>query len=326
MHPVHEARAHEHKNAMAHLKRAGYKHGGAVEVDRESDKRMVRRAVRQHEEHDHKGEKLTDLKLRKGGKVEGHKTKARHDRKYANGGHVKHHSKGGAKTNIVIATGGGEGERRMAMQQGVQIGARLAGAGGGAPMGVPPVPPRPPMAAPPGPPPGMAPPGMGAPPPGLPPRPPMKRGGRTRMHDEWSEREQHEKRGGRAVKRQFGGYAPMGRPQMGRPAMGAPQAMPMGRPMGAAQPGGGAPMVASPSVGAAPPMSMGVGTAGPATVSGDPRMPMKRGGFALKDAGAGGAKGRMEKEKAYGHGGATHVKVRSHMRRKAGGRIERDCG
>lgn len=97
--------------------------------------------------------------------------------------------------------------------------------------------------------------------------------------------------------------------------------------MGVAQPGGGAPMMvpqgSTPMGAAAPaPMSMGVGSAGPAMVN----RPMKRGGaFALKDAGSGGAKGRMEKEKAYGHGGATHVKVKSHMRRKAGGRIERDC-
>ena len=138
-----------------------------------------------------------------------------------------------------------------------------------------------------GPPPGLppggpgmgAPPMMGGPPGGLPPRPGMKRGGRTRnMHDEWTEGEQHEKRGGRTEKRQLGGYTPMSP----TPPMGAAPGM-AGRPVGQ-------------------PM-------------------MNRGGFALKDAGAGGAKGRMEKEKAYGHGGATHVRVKEHTRRKAGGRI-----
>lgn len=165
-------RREEQAKAEAHAKRAGYKVGGAV--DAEQDRKAIAGAVHKHERHDHKGEPLTPLRW--GGEVAGKEGKARPDRR-ARGGSVK--GKGPSKINIIIATGGGEGERHQAMQQGMQVGAKLASAA------------RPPM-LPPGA--GMPPPGLGAPPPGLPPgamppgalppRPPMgapgmgmKRGG-----------------------------------------------------------------------------------------------------------------------------------------------------
>lgn len=144
--------------------------GGAVE-DEKQDKKLVAKGVHQHENHEHEG-KHTNLKLASGGKVPGAPAKG-HLGKMARGGRTK----GPARVNIVISTGGGEGERQMAMRQGLQLGAQTARQG-------PPMPPRPPM-LPPGA--GMAPPG--APPPGMPPgagmpppRPPMKSGGAVYPH------------------------------------------------------------------------------------------------------------------------------------------------
>lgn len=179
--PHEHLRAEEQKHAERHVRRAGYKAGGRIS-DEKQDRRLVAEGVHKHERHDHKGEPLTPL--RGGGSVKGHAGRARAD-KMARGGEVK--SRGPAKINIVIATGGGEPERQMAFRQGTQVGTRLGAAAARPPMppgaGVPPMPPRPPMG---GMPPGGAPP-MGAPPPGAmppgggmmpPPRPGMmKRGG-----------------------------------------------------------------------------------------------------------------------------------------------------
>jgi hypothetical protein len=179
-HPHEHLRAEEQKHAERHVRRAGYKAGGRIS-DEKQDRKLVAEGVHKHERHDHKGEPLTPL--RGGGSVKGHAGRARAD-KMARGGEVK--SRGPAKINIVIATGGGEPERQMAFRQGTQVGTRL-GAAAARPMppgaGAPPMPPRPPMG---GMPPGGALP-MGAPPPGAvppgggmmpPPRPGMmKRGG-----------------------------------------------------------------------------------------------------------------------------------------------------
>lgn len=85
------------------LKSAGYKDGGDVK----QDKKLVEKAVHQHEAHDHKGEKKTKLKLKEGGHVKGEKTASRLD-KMARGGKAKHH-KGDAKTkvNVIVAPSAG---------------------------------------------------------------------------------------------------------------------------------------------------------------------------------------------------------------------------
>ena len=135
--------------------------------------------------------------------------------KRADGG-AMHHKGGKGKigaVNIAIKAGGGQAEKQMAaqkgLQAGIQIGARQAAAKmGGAPAGGPPPGGMPPGAMPPGPmagpPPGAAPPGgmmpgpgpmrppggmAGGPPPGAmpPPHPPgmmAKRGGHIKHRDE----------------------------------------------------------------------------------------------------------------------------------------------
>lgn len=145
----------------------GYKTGGDVTVGKV--KKIAKRAVREHESHEHGG-KHTKLKLKTGGHVKGEMAAERPDRR-ARGGATK--GKIGS-VNIVIGKGGDEQEdqqkQQMAakagLQKGVQIGAQMAaqkmgGAGGPPPGG--------PMPPPGGPPPGpMA--GPGGPPPPMPPR------------------------------------------------------------------------------------------------------------------------------------------------------------
>jgi hypothetical protein len=113
--------------------------------DEAQDKRMVERAISQHESHDHAGEPKTKLKLKTGGRAEGGPAKMRLDRPgRKKGGRTK--GGGHTKVNVIIAPQGG--------------GAPGAGAG---PAMMPP--PHPPVVLPPGPPPGG--------PPVMPPRPPM---------------------------------------------------------------------------------------------------------------------------------------------------------
>lgn len=164
------ARAKEQARAEQHTKKAGYARGGAVAEDEKNDRAMVKKAVAEHEEHDHKGEPRTKLRIKRGGKVDGKMPMQRLDKR-ARGGHV-----GKPPVNVIINSGGGEAEKQQAaqagMQQGVQLGARAAiakmsGAGaGGPPPGAPPgsMPPAPGM------PPGAPPPGGGLP---IAPHPPM---------------------------------------------------------------------------------------------------------------------------------------------------------
>lgn len=141
----------------------GYASGGRLnnETDAAKDKRMISKAVGQHETHDHPGTPKTKLKLRSGGKVSGAKPAGRADKK----------GRGGGKVNInIIEPAAAEGEKKQAAMQGLQAGAKLGaaqaakamapGAGG---------PPPPGAGAGPMPPPGAMPPGQ----------PPMRRGGRA---------------------------------------------------------------------------------------------------------------------------------------------------
>ncbi|MDE3114159.1 MAG: hypothetical protein KGL26_01040 [Pseudomonadota bacterium] len=69
-----QSREQFQREAEERTKKAGYANGGRLhsdvkDGDEAQDKRMVTSAVRQHEEHDHKGEPLTKLKLRRGGRA-----------------------------------------------------------------------------------------------------------------------------------------------------------------------------------------------------------------------------------------------------------------
>jgi hypothetical protein len=211
---VDECRTKERAIADAAVKRSGYNSGGRLKQEEASDeakdKRMVKKAVHQHEKHDHKGQKPTDLKLKGGGEVKGKMAEKRLDKR-ARGGALtepmpeKAHGDGGKKAagkgkhgpNInIILPQAAEAEKKQAAAAGMQVGAKMgadaARGAGGPPMGAAPpggAPPAPrPMPAPGGAPGGM-PPGAGGPPmrPNMPPpgQPPMRRGGRL-----------HEKKGG----------------------------------------------------------------------------------------------------------------------------------
>ena len=164
---------------------AGYKIGGTLgrKEDTESDVRMIKSAISQHERHDHKGEKPTRVRLRHGGRAEGGMAGNRLDQQ----GRKPGGGKGKGHTNITV-----------------NVAPHPPGAGGPPGMGTPGnglppglgLPPRPAAAPPPAAPPPMMPPrpmpppGAGAMPPGgmpggpgmaggMPPRPMIKRGGRA---------------------------------------------------------------------------------------------------------------------------------------------------
>lgn len=139
--------------------------GGAS--DSAEDKAMVRKAIRQHETHDHPGKGHTALKLKDGGHVDGKHSKARMDRPgrkhLATGGGAGMGKKDGKGNHVNVIVAGGQGAPRPVPVQ-VPVGGPP-----GAGMGMaPPMPPRPPM----GPPPGG---GMPMPPGAM----PHARGGRT---------------------------------------------------------------------------------------------------------------------------------------------------
>lgn len=151
------------------LKDGGY----ASEKKAKGVKKVVRKALREHENAEHGG-KHEKLKLRSGGHVKGEKAAERPDRR-ARGGAMK--PKVGA-VNITIGKDGvgdaaqDQQKQQMAakagLQKGIQVGAQLgarqaaqhmAPPGGAPPMGGPGMPPPggPPMAGPGGPPPPMMP-------------------------------------------------------------------------------------------------------------------------------------------------------------------------
>lgn len=180
-HPYHEARHEDHRRANELVRKTGYRHlahGGRVDEDEAEDKAMITKAVHEHEDHEHGGER-TKLKLKHGGEAEGHKAR-HHLAKRARGGKAGHGKN--TKVQVIVAPqGGGGGDAQAAHQQGMQQGAVMgaramaakmgAGAGGpgAGPVGGsgPPAPPAagmapsgPPMAPRPAAPPGGAPAGM----------------------------------------------------------------------------------------------------------------------------------------------------------------------
>jgi hypothetical protein len=174
-HPYHEARSENREKAHAMIARTGHRHlahGGRVS-DEAEDKKMVTKAVHEHEDHEHGGEH-TKLKLRDGGHMEAGKAK-KHLAKRARGGSTPKHKGGVGKVQVIVAPqgGGGGGDAQAAHQQGMQQGAMMGakamaqklgagappGGGGGA-----------------GPPAPAGAPGAGPAPNAMPARPPMQGG------------------------------------------------------------------------------------------------------------------------------------------------------
>lgn len=122
----HESKVREHMSA-----------GGDIAQDR----KMIEKAVRAHENHDHPGKPHTKLKLKSGGSVDGEPSKQRLDRaKHAKGGAAKEK---GNHVNVIVA-GGGPKPMPIPMPVGGGPGMPPPGAGMGAPP-APPMAPRPPM-------------------------------------------------------------------------------------------------------------------------------------------------------------------------------------
>lgn len=241
-------------NARRILRQAGYNTGGHLKGhsgdDYAEDKKMIEKAMSEHDRQQHGG-RHTKLKLADGGVASGPESAPRADR----GSRGKKSGKSGAKTHIAIMVAPQGQDRPVPVPVPV---------GGGPPPGG--MPPRPPM-PPPGPPGGMPPPGMGGPPPGMPPggMPPggpmmRKAGGRT---EGWSDREHH-RDGGRAKKRPHrdaggGTGAPQGF------GLGAPPPMPTGQdPLrgGGGMGGGPAGMTGGPPAIAAANMAKAIPTGG----------------------------------------------------------------
>ena len=246
-------------HAQHAAKLRGYAEGGDVA----QDKAMIKKAIMEHENHEHDG-KHTRLKLKDGGMVAGKGAMPRMDRaRHARGGATKGHGKG-AHVNVIVGAPGGAG-----LGHPVPVPVPVPGGAGGPPGMPAAMPPRPPMGPPP---PGMGPPGMGMPPPGMMPH---KRGGRVGLAkggrvlpdmkapkvdmDDGAggglgrlekikdygknadEGRENHKRGGRA-KRDMGGMAgPTGQMPMQQPP--SPQQIQMMRQMMAGKSGTGAPMM-----------------------------------------------------------------------------------
>jgi hypothetical protein len=199
------------------LEKAGYKTGGSVTMPKV--KRVVKRAVREHETEEHGGHhgKIT---LKHGGEVPGERAKHRPDRqRRADGGGIEGRAmggeaprKGGGKpkvgaVNIKIKTGSGQDgamkeqmAQRAGMQQGMRMGAALGARQAARGMNRPPMPPSggagPMGGAPPMMPPGGGGAGMGAGPGGPPPPGagmPVKDGGEIHV------REHHRRRAGGGI-------------------------------------------------------------------------------------------------------------------------------
>ena len=166
------------------LKSAGYARGG----DAEQDKKMIKKAIDEHDAQLHGGKK-THLKLKHGGMIEGKKTEKRAD-KYARGGSVARGKHTTTHVNVNLAAS--EADKKEAFQKGAMTGATMAAQkmggprpGAGAPMQA-----RAPM---PPPAPGGVPAGGGVPP------TMQKRGGRTYAQ------------GGKVPKMEFGAGGGKGR-------------------------------------------------------------------------------------------------------------------
>lgn len=146
--------------------------GGSI--DEKEDKKLIAKAIGQHESHDHPGEKKTRLTLASGGLVDGNKAKARIDRRAMGGTAPKKKSSAGKGThvNVIVApqhSGGGPGVPMSMTRPGMGVAPPPGAMAGKPPM----------MGPPPGGPPMGPPPGAGGPPMGGPR--PFKKGGAVDM-------------------------------------------------------------------------------------------------------------------------------------------------
>jgi hypothetical protein len=195
---------HRRKNARRLLTQAGYAVGGHLHhhiserEDEESDKRLIERAIEEHEAHDHPGRPKTRLHLADGGSAMGDAPMSRPDRS------SRGSKKGKAHTNINIVMAP-QGDQKPPMP--------MPPPGGPPPM----PPPRPPMPPPGAPPPGGMPPGLAGGPGGMPPggMPMRKSGGRSRRARGGEAREE-DCEGGRAHR------AAGGRTRLALGGVGAP--------------------------------------------------------------------------------------------------------
>jgi hypothetical protein len=221
-------------------KRHGREHARRIlseEADRTSDKRMVERAIAEHEHHDHPGKPLTKLRLRRGGrtkKIEGRETKRRLDRAHGGRARMKRQI-GGATPGVtpgMPAAGAAMPPRQPTPQQIQQLRAMQAQRAGGA----------------------------GA------PMPTAKKGGRVHRADGGRMPGGHKGgKGGKGTKVNIinmpggggGGARPVPVPVPARrPAMAAPPARPVAPPPGAMPPRPGMPPVAG--MGGAPMPGAGI--------------------------------------------------------------------
>ena len=331
-HPYAGSVDNRHERAHKMIERTGHKmaRGGPAHSDAKQDESLIRKAIEEHEDHEHGG-KHTKLKFKAGGAVEGEHAR-HHMGKRARGGRA---GKGGKHvTNVIVAPQGG------------------GAPGGGMRPPMPPPqamqapPPRPAAPPPPPPPQGAMPQGAGGPPMGG-MRPPgaMKRGGgvkhkrarggeadcdededrgerarggRTQRVEEAgvpSESLMQANRGGHIRRRDVGGSAgvPSNPTQMSaqqvqqiaqirkQQAMAKQAQMAQQQGAGGMRPGMQGPMGAAPA----------------ARMAGNPSVPTQKrggevhvkehvrrasGGHVSMEAGAGGGEGRIEKAREYGSG------------------------
>lgn len=112
-----------HKARKDHERFARRRAGGAMKSDEAQDKKMIAKAVHEHEAHDHPGKPKTKLRLKRGGNVKGKMPAERLDKR-ARGGRLK----GKPSVTVVVNTGGTEMAKQMGMQEGAQLGAKAAAA------------------------------------------------------------------------------------------------------------------------------------------------------------------------------------------------------
>jgi hypothetical protein len=119
-----KAKQEHSEKAKNVLRGAGYARGGGVSPKRHSDEKEDKALVK-------KMMSKAKIKVKHGGKIDGKAAAHRAD-KYKRGGSVPH-----GHTKININVGSGQEEKKQALQAGMALGAKMAGAGrpmAGAPM------------------------------------------------------------------------------------------------------------------------------------------------------------------------------------------------
>ena len=115
-----------HEARKDHERYARRRVGGAMKDDEAQDKKMIAKAVHEHEANDHPGKPKTKLRLKRGGNVKGKKPSMRLDKR-ARGGRMAH-KHGKPSVAVVVNSGDTQMAHQMGMQQGAQLGAKAAAA------------------------------------------------------------------------------------------------------------------------------------------------------------------------------------------------------